>query len=549
MSDLQGHGGWEGSEVETLDLRDYVEVLRRRKWTVIATLVIVVATAMTVTFLQTPEYRSEVRIVVAPAGGPTDEAILRELVLGERELETQRELARSTTVAQRTIDRLELDGVTPRRLLEDRIEVEAVRDTNVLAFRGTALRPIEAAELTQTYAESYLEYRREQAMDRALDAAGDLERRAASIRQRLEEISEEREEAGPDETEAFDEEQEALLTQLGQVTSQLATVRATDTFASGGGDIIQPAEVPESPYTPQPLRNAALAVVLGLMLGVGLAFLRDFMDDAIRSDDEAVRATGRPVLGHVPRWGDTEGRGRAIALMKPASPAAEAFRTLRTSLRFLAVEHPIRSLLVTSGQPAEGKTTVAANLAVAAARSGTRVLLVGADLRKPTLHGLFGISGAGGLTEVLAQDVPLVDALRDVGVNNLRIVPSGEIPPNPAELLASARMDGLMAQAAEVADLVIYDGPPLLGVADALEVSPRVDSVLLVVDVGRASRTAVRAAAQRLEGVGAELAGTVMNRIDPDEGYYGYYYAGYRYGKDDDAGLDLATRIGSRRGR
>jgi capsular exopolysaccharide synthesis family protein len=513
-------------EPDTLDLRDYIAVLRRRKWTIVLTIVGVVAAAMTVTLLQTPEYESSTKLVVTATGAASDESILQELILGERELETQREIVTSVPVAQRAMERLEV-STDPNALLE-RIRVDAVRDTNILDIRATALEPEDAAALSQAFADSYLEFRREQAMERALSAASDLEGRMATIRERLEEIAAEREDTDdPEEESALDQEQDALLTQLGQLSAQFAALRSEERMTAGGGEVIRPAEVPAGPSSPQPMRNLALALVLGGMLGVGFAFLRDFLDDAIRSDEEAVRATGRPVLGHIPAWSGN-GRGdRAVTLMEPASPAAEAFRTLRTNLRFLAVEQPIRSLIVTSAQAGEGKTTVAANLAVAAARSGSRVMLIGADMRKPTIHRLFGISAGRGLSDILSGEVSFADAIRDVGVTNLRVVTSGDIPPNPTELLASGRMQAFIAQASELADLVIYDGPPLLGVADALELAPRMDASLLVVDVGNARRSAVKASAERLAGINAHLAGLTMNRIDVDDSYYGYYYAAY----------------------
>jgi polysaccharide biosynthesis transport protein len=519
-------------EVDTLDLRDYIAVLRRRKWLVVSTIALVVGAAMLVTILQTPVYESSTRVMVSPTGAPSDDMVLRELVLGQRELETQREIAQSVPVAERVIERLELD-TTPTNLLKE-VRVTALRDTNILEIRVSALHPVDAARLSQSFAESYLAYRRDQTIERALAAAEDLEARTATIRERLNEIATERNRTQNQDTlAALDQEQQALLTQLGQIVAQQSALSSAQIVGAGGGSIIRPAEVPGSPASPKPLRNLALAIVLGGMLGVGVAFLRDFMDDALRSDEEAMRATGRPVLGHIPRWASTPGsQSRAITLIEPASPASEAFRTLRTNLRFLAVDSPIESLLVTSTLPEEGKTTIAANVAVAAARAGTRVLLVGADLRKPTIHHLFGMSGVRGLSDVLAQEIPLSEAIRDVGVTNLRVVPGGDIPPNPTEMLSSGRMQEFIAQAAEVADLVIYDGPPLLGLADALELAPRMDAVLLVVDLGTTGRSAVRASADRLAGVGANLAGTVLNRIDASEGHYGYYYAQYQYAAD-----------------
>ncbi|MBW3621269.1 MAG: polysaccharide biosynthesis tyrosine autokinase, partial [Actinobacteria bacterium] len=313
------------------------------------------------------------------------------------------------------------------------------------------------------------------------------------------------------------------------LAAQRASLRGSEVFARGGGQIIQPAEIPEEPFAPRPLRTGVLAVVLGLMLGVGLAFLRDFMDDAVRSDEQARRATGQPVLGHIPRWKEASAQeSRLVTLVQPASPVSEAYKTLRTNVRFMTAGRASRSVLVTSPLAGEGKTTTAANLAVALARTQTRVLLVGSDLRKPTIHRLFGIESRPGLSEVLIGDVEIADVVTDVGVPNLRVIPGGTVPPNPAELLSSAAMHSLMTDLEHIADMVIYDGPPVMPVADALEIGPRVGATILVIDTGTTGRHALRAATQRLEDVGVNLTGVILNRIDPDDAYYGYdYYAAY----------------------
>lgn len=533
-------------EPDVPDLRDYLVVLRRRRWTVIGIAAVVVATALAVTVQQDPVYEAAVRLLVTPAGAPEDDSLLREIVLGQSQLDTQRELVRSVPVAERAVDRLELDR-SPRELLEE-VTVEVVRDTQILEIRVTALVPEEAATVAQAMAESYLDFRRDQAVERAVSAAASLQDRLASIRQRLDEIDAAAAGAGPADRQALDRERDALLVQLGQGSAQLASLRSAESFTRGGGEIVEAAEPPTEPVSPRPVRNGTLALVLGLLLGVGVAFLRDHLDDAVRSDEELVGLTGRPVLGQVPPW-DTGPRGQGPTVVPPLSPVAEAYRTLRTNLRFLAVAEPTRSLLVTSAQPGEGKTTTAANLAVAAARVGDRVLLVGADLRRPALHRVFAVPADTGLSEVVAGEVPLADVVRDVGIDNLRVVPAGGIPPNPSELLAASRMDAFMAKASELADLVVYDVPPLLGVADALELVPRVDGVLLVVDGGRASRHAVRGASERIGGVGGRLLGAVMNRLDPGaaaSGYYGYYYTAYEAGSGGEAGNGRRGRKGTR---
>lgn len=537
---------------DTLDLRDYLAVLRRQTWLIAATVVVVVVTAMIVTMLQTPLYQSTVELVVEPFDRASDQSALEQALLGNTELQTQRKLVASIPVAERVIEDLGLDR-TPQALL-DSVDVDVVTDTQVLEITATDEDPELAAALAGSVAESYLADRRDEALERVLSATRSLEERAQTIRSRIDELADQiearqAEEAPVDaaspaagETEASDldalrEERDSLLTQLGQVTAQLSTFESRDALVRGGGEVIRPADVPDSPASPKPLRTGILALVLGLMLGVGLAFLRDFLDDAIRSDDDAVRAARAPVLAHIPYRAESDQDKRLATLVDEFSPKAEAFRTLRSNVRFVLYggapqargESAVgRSLTVTSAVATEGKTTTAANLAVAAARAGTKVLLVDADLRRPGIAKAFGIENAPGLSELLVGEVSLRDVVSDVGVANLRILTSGAIPPNPAELLAGSAMRALHLRLEQIAELIVYDTAPVLAVADTLEVAPISTQTMIVVDVREASRRTVRHTADKLRGVGGEVAGTVLNNVTPGDRYY-YSYSSYDY--------------------
>jgi polysaccharide biosynthesis transport protein len=517
-------------QADTLDLRDYLAVLKRRRWVIVQTVVVVVVVAVIVTLLQTPEYESTVSLVVEPAS-QGDDAALQQLVFGQRELETQKELVTSRPVADAAAETL--GGADVDDLLE-RIDVTLLRDTQILEIRATSTDPADAAATASAFAEGYLAYRSDQAIERIVAATESLQRREDQLRDRLNEIDRELRTASGSDEDALEREADRLQTELASLSATRLSLSASDDLVRGAGEIIKPAEVPESPFSPKPLRTGVLALVLGLMLGVGLAFLRDFLDDAIRSPDQAQREVGRPLLGHVPLWRAAEGETRLVSLVEPASPVAEAYRTLRTNIRFLTAGGAVRSVLVTSAVPGEGKTTTAGNLAVALARAGTRVLLVGADLRRPSIHKAFGVEAVPGLSDVLVGEAKLTDAIQDVGVPNLRVIAGGQIPPNPAELLGAPGMAQLMTELEQIADMVVYDGPPVLAVADALELAPRVGGTVLVVDVGTTGRHALRAAAERLRGVDVPVAGLVLNNLDPTDGYYGYTYY-HSYSSDEAA--------------
>lgn len=291
--------------------------------------------------------------------------------------------------------------------------------------------------------------------------------------------------------------------------------------------IVEPALRPDSPIRPQPRRNVALAFVLGAMLGVGFAFLAEYLDQTIKGREDVEELTGVPVLAAIPKI-DTH--GSEVYIEKDSqSIGAEAFRKLRTSVQFLGVDHPVQTVLVTSPFAQDGKTTTALNLAVAFAQAGLRTIIVEADLRRPSIHKVFPSDGQRGLTTCLIGRVPLDQAILPTPVRNLSHVPAGSVPPNPAELLSSEHMADVLRQLRSRSDVVVIDAPPLLPVADASALAPRADGVLLVARAGTTQRDRLREASALVGKVGGRLLGIVLNYLKPEDSQYGYYYYGYTY--------------------
>lgn len=225
-----------------------------------------------------------------------------------------------------------------------------------------------------------------------------------------------------------------------------------------------------------------------------------------------------------------QGETRLISLLDPKSPVVEAYRTLRTNLQYANADGSLRRILVTSPGPGEGKSTTAANLAVILAQSGKRVVAVSADLRKPTLHQYFDLGNNRGVTNVLVGQANMEDCLQETVIENLSLLASGPTPPNPAELLGSAKMKSLLEALQERADVVVYDAPPVVAVTDAAVLAPLMDGVLLVLNVGTVPRELAIRTREQLEKVGARILGVVLNRVSPKSGY-GYYY--YYYYTDE----------------
>lgn len=299
--------------------------------------------------------------------------------------------------------------------------------------------------------------------------------------------------------------------------------------------VLEPALLPGRPVSPKPVRDGLIGAALGLALGVGTAFLLETLDSTLRSREDVEAALAPlPVLAAVP--GLKRRRRRRLVFDKdPRSPAAEAFRTLRTNVRFSANGKPIRRVLVTSPYADDGKTMVAANLAASFAMGGFDTVLVESDLRRPLAHDYLRASTSPGIAEVATERSGILDALHQSQVPNLSVLPAGGVVPNPSELLGSDRMAGVLQDCESRADVLVLDTPPALAVTDAIVLAPHVDGVVLVIRAGRTRPEWAQEARATFERIGVRVIGVVLNDADlGDSYYYRHYYRRYteRRGRD-----------------
>jgi polysaccharide biosynthesis transport protein len=542
-----------------LTLRDYLTVLRRHRWLVIIVTVVSVISVLTFSLTRTPRFAAQALITVNPVVG---------VDVG---LASTQGSSGSATQAQ--ID------VLSSRPMRERVELligpvpggnvtfgMSSRDSSSIRITAVSTDPRRAALIANTYAEVFADVRRE----------GDLERnaRAASVvRERFDEVSQELRRLGVDPITGSDRDDPRiteLLTLLRSYSQQQRILEDQAAFiAQGRVALIDPASIPERPFSPQTTRDVLLAFLIGLMGGIGLALLRDHFRDTIQDDLDVRRATGmRPVVGRIPRWRlPADVRVGAITLLDPTSIASEAYRELSTNVRFLImgrhaahdvtshqrdggralgdstasapepVERRGASVMLVSAGADNGKTATAVNLAITAARSGQRVVLVDADLRRTSVARFFGLGRLRGLSDAIVDGTDVQNALIAVGVDNLRVLPAGTIPPNPTDLLAGRGMERIHAELGRSTDLIIYDTPAALAVPDVLEVGRLVDGAVLVLLHRRSTRREVAATVERLETLGIPVVGTVLNGIDTrSDAYYQYYSYYYQsgYATDDD---------------
>lgn len=533
---------------DELDLRAYVAVLRRRWRWVAVSVVVVVTAALGMSFQQSPTYQATAEVLLRQR---STESLFNDdqsrILDAERTLNNEVELLESGTV-QAAVDAVydgPLDvGSVSARPASDRSD--AVR------LSATGGDPDEVARLVNLYTTTYIEFSRTQRVDDLLAAGGEIQTQIDDLQTQIDAASAPLAEA--DAQLAADPEDENLLARresvAAGVASATATMRSQQDFyrqqlenleltagivQSGGVQLLTEADPPSSPISPKPVRNAALALVLGSLLGVGLAFLRDHLDDSLRTPEDLDRISGGevPTIGFIPQL-EEEGAG-VVVQSDPKSPMAEAYRTLRTAVRFSGLDRPTKVIQVTSTSLGEGKTTTVANLAVALAEAGQRVAVVCCDLRRPRVHELFGQNMSPGFTDLLLGETALSQALRKLRTN-LYLLPAGSRPPNPSELLGTGRAESVITALAAEFDYVILDSTPILPVTDGLVVTRMADATLVVASARVTTRQQLTQTLSLLRQAEAPVLGFVLNRIPTGGRGYGYSYAyAYAYAYAEDA--------------
>ena len=312
--------------------------------------------------------------------------------------------------------------------------------------------------------------------------------------------------------------------------AQLKQVSIAGNVDNNNISIIDKAGIPYKKYKPNFKTNLIFGLLLGLLLGMGAAFLREFMDDSVKNPDELEKITGLPVLGMLPALKSLSPRSIALQTYhEPKSPLAEAIRSLRTSLRFSTREGAPKSTFITSSAAGEGKSSIALNLATAYAQAGNKVLIIDTDLRNPTLHKLFKLENYEGLTNYLAGGGSSSDISQTTMIKNLYTITSGPIPPDPVELLSGKRMGTLLSNASADFDYIIIDGPPVLGLADALVISGLCDATIVAVEAGKTRKVTLMKSLKRLERAHSNVVGLLFTRVDRsvDSDYHEDYHYPY----------------------
>ncbi len=503
-----------------LDLRRYLEVLRRRKRAIVGSVLVLVASALAISFLQTPVYQGQALVLLRAPGTGLPFGGGQQDLDPELAVATEIQVLKSAPVRATVTERL---GPVPE------VSVRRVDTSLMIEVQARSTDRARAAEVATAYAQAYIDYRREQATQDLLAVAGEVERTLANLERELNDLEGERLAATGSDAQASTARRDALVSQRSVFRQRLDELQFQAAVSTGEARLVSPAPLPESPLSPKPIRSGVLAAVAGLLVGLVLAAVREHLDDSIKTRADVGEALGGvPVLAAIPmaparRSAEEPG----LMVMSPeATPASESFRALRTSVQLLGVEHRLRTIQVTSPNEGEGKTTVVVNLAAVMAQAGERVVVVDCDLRKPRGHLALGVARSPGITSILSGQVTLQEALQRVriGEDEVAVLGAGPIAPNPSELLTSKRTSELLFDLQTDFDLLLIDSPPVLLATDATVLSAWVDATVLVVSAGSTTTRELQLTVETLKQVEAPVVGVVLNRVEDQPHGYGYRY-------------------------
>jgi len=521
--------------IRVLDLRDYWRMIRTRIWTVLAMATIVAAIAGAYVALRPPTYFSQAKVIVDPLVNPAITGTVGNSSALQPDMVIESEIVQSIDIARAVREDLNLSS-SPEELAAT-VRVEPLRDAAVMYIGYLASQPETAATIANSFAERYLANRKEQ-VDAQVEAAIapladqiDLLAAEAGALEAAKETSDDPEEIG-----TFQAEIEGKQAQITQLGTDIAEIQGN--APNSGGSIVQFATAPRQPSGPSLVLASILGFIVGAIIGAGLAILLGLRANRVGGRDELAEFIGAPVMGVIPTVDDWSSRDKAELVTRdhPGGPAAEAYRTLATNIRFLRSQRAVGVVVVTSALPGEGKSATTANLAVVLAETGVRTLLIDTDLRRPRAERFLGVPNGAGLREALDGARTLDDVVLATEIPNLSIVRSGSIPDDPVSLLAGPHADSVFHDMRRLGDIVICDAPPTLPVADASILAEVADVVLFVHDPAISSRTALEDAVRQLRTAGGEIAGGVYNNITAlQRNSLGYASYDQYYGPDERA--------------
>jgi non-specific protein-tyrosine kinase len=521
-----------------MEVKKYLSLLLRWGWLVILGSLLFGTVTYIVNKNTPPVYRTSARFLIDEAPGGSGSNDYAQILLEQRLAQTYVELINVRTVREETVRRLNLPFSASS--LAGKISVSAPEDKQILVITVEDTDPQRAADIANTVGDVFIEQTEERESLRYAEPIANWQSRLVEIGDEVEDVEVQINSFGTPES----PEAEAALSRL-QTSRNEAQIRYTEAFnnrnqlqvaqARESSNIIpfEQAQPNRSSVRPRTTANTSVALSVGAIFAVALIFLIEYMDDTLKNPEQILEYTNLPTLGAIGYIKGGDLAEHLITHRMPRAPISEAYRMARTNLNFAAVDDGLQTLVVSSASPGEGKSTTTANLAVVMSQTDKRVLIVDADLRRPTQHKIFKLSNNQGLTTAILDTQTAVKYhIQSTDIPNVSVMTSGPIPPNPAELLGSQRMGQILAALKEEADIILFDSPPILSVADTSVLAPQVNGCLLVVEVAKTRQNTFLQAVSRLQSANVRLYVCIMNRAQHGRRAY-YYQYDYYYQYND----------------
>ena len=500
----------------TVDIREFMSKVGRHKWLILLVAASVTLLVAIYSYSRPSVYESTAQFLVRP----TLVQPLQSNPFDTVSMATEMQLVTSAQVAD--IARQTIGGNLTLQDALDGVSVTNPANTQILDISYSAHSPAEAQQGAQAFAGAYQTYKHDQAIDTIKTSSDTIRAQITTLDGEIAELN------GRIAASTDPVDQQSLTEQRNSLDtvrlSQQNLLASTATLSSDPGQVVEDALRPTSPVSPKHKLDLALGLLLGLIAGVVLASLRDQARDRIQGPPLVARSLDAPILGSIPRTHRLlVGTAHLASVDEPHGQAAEAYRTLRTNLLAVCRESKAKTILITSARQGEGKTSTAANLAVALAQAGRSVVLISADLRNPRVHAVFGIGNEQGLGQVLDGTLSLNEAIVETDLADLRILPSGPVDAvdEPVELLQSDRMGEVLQECCR-SDFVVVDGPPIFPVADSLVLADLVDGVLFVTDAQSSTQASVAQSRRQIHQVGGRILGGILNRVPTTWSANGY---------------------------
>ena len=514
-----------------MELQEILRVVWKRLWLIVLGTLLVSVAVFVISKNMEPVYQAKVTMMVKQSSNASMADFTSMLTGGDNLGLTYSELLKARPLLEMVIANLNLD-LSPDDLRDDMLGTNLIGGTELLELTVDDTNPQRANDIANEIALTFIAlHNTEQQLQHIVALEQNVVTQMANLKELIESNQSIVDQSRT--SSSLMTEEESSLVQTNLSSQQLAytgllgtylNIRLTQTQLLDVV-VVEPAITPTEPIRPTVFLYTFLGAFVGLALSSGLAFLLEYLNRSFETSDDVRQVLPLPTLGTIPRLRGKERNSKLITSTLPRAPVSEAYRALRTNIRFASVDEPVKTLLVTSAEPEAGKTTVTANLGTVCAQAGLRVVLIDADLRLPKLHQLFGLNNHNGLTDLLVGDIQDVEeCMVKTETDNLRLITSGPIPPNPSELLGSKRMEAVLAQVRENAELIILDTPPTLVVTDAAVLAPKMEGMVLLIEAKRTSHEAARQAFEVHQRVGATILGAVLTKVKIGRRDSSYYY-------------------------